>query len=82
MNKVWKENEKQFIRDNAATMKDSEIAAYLSRTVGREVTIEAVRKQRQKLRITKKSGRGICSLAKEETRSDNIARAVRREEHV
>ena len=76
MNKVWSDTERNYIRDNAATMKDKEIAAKLTEMTGRNVTIQAVRKQRQKMGITKAHGRGVCSLKKQPTRSDDIAQAV------
>ncbi len=79
MNQVWKEHEKAFIMENASTMKDKDIAANLSKTTGRVVTIQAVRKQRQKMGITKARGRGICAIVKpeeQETQSDSIAKAV------
>lgn len=75
MNQVWKEHERAFIRDNANTMKDKELAVKLSKISGRNVTIQAVRKQRQKLGITKAQGRGICSVV-QKVRSEDIARAV------
>ena len=62
MNKVWTESDKQFIRNNASVMKDIELAQELSKRTGRKVSIQAVRKQRQKLGIAKAQGRGICAL--------------------
>lgn len=62
MNIKWTETEKDFIRANAANMKDKDLAEELTSIAGREVTLEAVRKVRQKLGIRKKSGRGICGL--------------------
>lgn len=80
MNKIWSDNEKNFIRNNAATMKDRELAVKLSEMTGRNVTIQAVRKQRQKMGIQKAQGRGVCSLAEKPTgtTSDTIARTVQR----
>jgi len=63
MNKVWHENEKDYIRQNAATMTDEEIAKTLTVQLNRPVTLQAVRKQRQKLKIVKAHGRGVCKLA-------------------
>ena len=45
-------------------MKDAEMADYLTDITGRLVTLDAVRKVRQKLGITKKPGRGICGVIK------------------
>jgi hypothetical protein len=66
MNKIWSEHERQFIRDNVSSMKDSEIAAKLSKISGRHISLQAVRKQRQKMGLTKKPGRGICALKKDD----------------
>jgi len=63
MNKVWTEAEREFIRQNADTMKDRELAERLTELVGRSVTCQAVRKQRQKLSIRKIPGRGRCGVA-------------------
>ena len=62
MNIKWTEDEKEYIRNNAATMKDVEIADELTIMSGRCVTLDAVRKVRQKLGIMKKPGRGVCAL--------------------
>lgn len=78
MNKIWTDSERNFIKANAATMKDRELAVKLSEMTGRKITIQAVRKQRQKMGIQKAQGRGICSLADDtkKTVSDDIARVV------
>jgi len=62
MNKIWEESEKTFIRNNADLMKDMEIAHKLSQITGRSVSIQAVRKQRQKMGIVKERGRGRCAV--------------------
>ena len=62
MNIKWTEKERQFIIDNAATMKDKDLAEKISQMAGRIVTLDAVRKVRQKLGIKKKRGRGICGI--------------------
>ena len=64
MNIKWSEDEKDFIRANSAIMKDSEMVDYLTKHTDRIVTLDAVRKVRQKLGITKKPGRGICGVVK------------------
>lgn len=66
MNRIWTDAERQFVIENANVMKDSEIAVHLTRISGRMVSLQAVRKQRQKLGIAKKPGRGICSVVKQE----------------
>ena len=66
MNIKWSEDEKDFIRANAAAMKDAEMADYLTTHAGRLVTLDAIRKVRQKLGIAKKPGRGICGVVRSE----------------
>ncbi len=62
MNKVWMESEKQYIRDNANKKKDVELSKELTKMTGRVVSLQAVRKQRQKMGLGKKPGRGVCGL--------------------
>ena len=66
MNQIWSEAERQFIRENAGILTDKTGAEQLSRITRRKVTIHAWRKQRQKMGISKKPGRGICKIKKEE----------------
>lgn len=66
MNVKWTEEAKQYIIDNAGHMKDSELAKKLTEKCKRSITLDAVRKVRQKLGIKKKHGRGICALANKE----------------
>ena len=63
MNNIWNENERQFIRDNAAILTDAQGAAQLSKITGRYISVQSWRKQRQKMGISKKPGRGICALS-------------------
>jgi hypothetical protein len=65
MNVKWSENDKKFIRENAHCMKDQEIADALTNATGRKVTLQAVRKMRQKMGVKKQPGRGICGLVEE-----------------
>ena len=77
MNKVWKEHERDFIRNNANILKDREIAVKLAKISGRTITEQAVRKQRQKMKIKKARVRGICEVVDGTTnQSTNIGRAV------
>tara|TARA_Y100000296_G_scaffold76262_1_gene96729 strand:+ start:4702 stop:4956 length:255 start_codon:yes stop_codon:yes gene_type:complete len=62
MNIKWSEKEKDYIRENAATMKDVDIADELTLIAGRVITLDAVRKVRQKMGIMKKPGRGVCGV--------------------
>jgi len=62
MNIKWTTADKQFVRENASTIKDKDLATVLSRRNQRIISIDAVRKLRQRLGIIKKSGRGKCEL--------------------
>ena len=62
MNKKWEEKDLQYIRENAESLKDRELAAELTKRSGRPVSLGAVRKMRQRLGIGKRSGRGGCGL--------------------
>tara|TARA_R110002074_G_scaffold174354_8_gene337358 strand:- start:451 stop:663 length:213 start_codon:yes stop_codon:yes gene_type:complete len=66
MNQVWTETERQFIKDSAGTLTDEAGAVELSKVCGRIVTVNAWRKQRQKMGIKKNPGRGICSVKESE----------------
>jgi len=70
MNKTWTEMEKQYIRENAGIIKDSEVAAKLTEITGRKISIQSLRKQRQKLGLLKASGRGFCKLKDKSILSD------------
>jgi hypothetical protein len=62
MNIKWTLEDKQFIKDHASNVKDKDLATKLSERNQRTVSIDAVRKLRQRLGIIKKSGRGRCEL--------------------
>ena len=62
MNIKWTLEDKQFIKDHASNVKDKDLAPALSERNQRIVSIDAVRKLRQRLGIIKKSGRGRCEL--------------------
>ena len=62
MNTKWTLKDKQFVREHAAHIKDKDLAIELSLRNKRTVTLDAVRKLRQRLGIIKKSGRGRCEL--------------------
>ena len=53
MNKKWEEKDLQYIRENAESLKDRELAAELTKRSGRPVSLGAVRKMRQRLGIGK-----------------------------
>ena len=61
-NRVWRRAEKDYIRQNAGKMKDKELAEKLEKRTGRKISLQSVRKQRQKLKLAKKPGRGRCEL--------------------
>ena len=52
----WPEIEKNYLRSNAAEMKDEEIANHLRKS------LKAVREMRRRLGLIKKSGRGVVEL--------------------
>ena len=58
----WTLKDKQFVREHASYVKDKDLAIELGLRNKRTVTLEAVRKLRQRLGIIKKSGRGRCEL--------------------
>ena len=62
MNIKWTMSDKQFIKDNASHIKDKDLAKELSLRNQRSISLDAVRKLRQRLGIIKKSGRGKCEL--------------------
>ena len=62
MNIKWRNEDRQYIKDNAGAMRDQDIARELSLRNGRDVSLGAVRKLRQRMGIDKKCGRGICEL--------------------
>lgn len=66
MNSKWGLSEDQYIRVNAATLKDEQIAENLTKLLGRQVSTQAVRKRRQKLGIRKQKGRGKCVVIEQE----------------
>lgn len=59
---TWKNSELQLIKDKAGTLKDKELAQELSTLLGKTVSVQSVRKQRQKLGLVKQSGRGKCAI--------------------
>tara|TARA_R110000824_G_scaffold175761_1_gene354532 strand:+ start:341 stop:538 length:198 start_codon:yes stop_codon:yes gene_type:complete len=62
MNNRWTSKDKQFVREHAHDMKDKDLAKELSLQNQRVISLDAVRKLRQRLGIIKKSGRGRCEL--------------------
>ncbi len=59
----WTPEVVEFIKENAATLKDKELAEKVSELVGKPVSLQSVRKQRQKVGIVKAAGRGKCEVA-------------------
>lgn len=78
MNTIWTQAEKDFVKQNAGILTDKVIAAKLTLMCNRQVTTQAVRKQRQKMGLKKQQGRGVCALVQqeEESQSMNVARGV------
>ena len=71
MNQVWSQAEKEFIKDAADRLTDEAGAIELSKVCGRIVTVNAWRKQRQKMGIKKNPGRGVCSVKEGEKECDS-----------
>ena len=71
MNIKWTEDEKDYIRENAATMKDIDIAGNLTIKSGRNITLDAVRKVRQKRGIIKNPRRGVCGVVYDKTEAQH-----------
>ena len=59
---IWTNTENNHIRQNAPHMKDKDLAIYLSNKTGRQISMSALRKHRQRLKIGKISGRGLCGV--------------------
>ena len=58
--KKWNDAEIQFIRDNAGSMKDEDLAMNINRITGSsDITVAMVRRQRRKLNIAKTRGRRV-----------------------
>lgn len=62
MNIKWTTADKQYVRECAAETKDKDLAKELSLRNQRSVSLDSVRKLRQRLGIIKKRGRGRCEL--------------------
>lgn len=71
MHKTWSDAEKAYIRANAGKIKDEEIRKKLVEMRGRQISLQSLRKQRQKLGIYKVSGRGKCSIKGENNDNTN-----------
>ena len=61
----WTDEDREFVRNNAETMKDTDVAKGLSELKGMDVNVQSVRKLRQSLGIHKKRGRGVCAVKQE-----------------
>lgn len=62
MNIVWKDQEVEYVRANSGLMTDKKLAENLTRITGRAVSMQSARKQRQKMGLRKRAGRGVCEL--------------------
>lgn len=65
MNKKWSIQEVEYLKENAGILTDNELADQLSQISGKEYTMLAIRKKRQKLGLKKVQGRGHCQLTQE-----------------
>lgn len=68
MNRKWNDAELNYIKDNAATMKDKDLLVKLAEFTNgtRRISLQSLRKIRQRLGLKKVSGRGYCGLYTEE----------------
>jgi hypothetical protein len=64
MNNIWTEEERQFIRNNSNIITDEVGAKQLSKITGRHISVQSWRKQRKRMGIYKKPGRGICAVVR------------------
>ena len=62
MNKVWNSEQIQFLKQNAANYSDAELTQVLNTTFKTDFTMTAVRKQRQRLKISKSGHRGFFQV--------------------
>ena len=67
MHRTWTDQEREYIKQNAHLFKDIEILEKLRLLTGKKISLQSLRKQRQKLGIYKKNGRGLCVAYKKET---------------
>lgn len=66
MNILWSDGEREYVRANAGVLTDGQMAANLTRITGRAISEQSARKQRQKLGILKRPGRGVCRLVEDQ----------------
>jgi hypothetical protein len=57
MNRVYTQEELDFVRDNAATLTDSRLTDVFNDQFGKAVSFSAMRKLRQRLGVVKRHGR-------------------------
>lgn len=62
MTKLWTEEENKYIKENAASMSDEQMAISLSTLFNKNFTTGATRKQRQRLGIKKSGYRGFFNV--------------------
>ncbi len=62
MNNKWGVAETRFIKDHATTMSDTELTKSINYIFKKNVSKAAVRKKRQRLKIKKKPGSGVCEI--------------------
>jgi len=61
--RIWTDEQLDLIRKYAGSLKDKELASKLQTLYpDRKISIQSVRKQRQKLGVLKAAGRGVCEV--------------------
>lgn len=63
--RIWTAAEKEFIKQNAGTMRDVDVQDKLQKLSGYKFSLQAIRKQRQLLGLWKMRGRGKCQIVGE-----------------
>jgi len=81
MHNVWNDFERQFVFDHVEKLSDEEGARKLSEITGRRISVHSYRKQRHKLGIKKKPGRGVCKVSRTITLEASVAYGLLRTEN-
>lgn len=63
-NIVWSATEKDWLKRNAGSMSDEDLAAELTKMSRRNVTVKSVRHMRTRLGLIKGQGRGHYEISK------------------
>jgi hypothetical protein len=64
MNRKWNASMNRYIREHADGMSDEDLTENLRKMSTFPLTLTSVRKHRQRMKIKKEQGRGLCNVAK------------------